>query len=113
MANRTLEELLIDKLGASPHRGVNPLVSQVGLAAISIVPNNPNRLGLTIINLGASTVWVWLTNQVGATAGILLDAAGGSVTFQWEYDFDLVTSEWFAISAGAANAISVIETVLL
>ena len=89
--------------------------AQVGAAAVRIAANNPMRATLLVLNLSANTIYLGLTADVNvppAPQGILLAPNGGSVLFQWDRDFELVTDEWWAIATGAASAVYVLENIL-
>jgi hypothetical protein len=81
----------------------------VGVAAVQIVPNNPQRLALTIINLSTNSVYIALDNSVAATKGMVLQPTGGSATFSLDEDFQMVGWEIWGIATGAASAVYVIE----
>lgn len=72
--------------------------------------NDPDRVGLVIINLGIQAVYLGLDATVSATKGIFLAASGGSVSMNVRDDFTLSTREWFVISPSGASSIYVLET---
>lgn len=106
-----LDALLTQRLGVAPH----PKTSNPSVAAspnrTNLVTNDPNRLGLTIVNLGAFPVYVMIDTQVSASRGILLAATGGTLTLNWEYDMTLVSNEWWALSVGGESSVLVVEVV--
>jgi hypothetical protein len=110
---RTLQALIETQLGCSVHPNVDPLISLVTTTVQRVAENNPNRVGLTFINLGAFTVYIWLYNNVGATKGIRLSANGGSVSYNWEYDMTLCGWEWFAVAVGGSSEIATIELITI
>ncbi len=112
MAGKSLDQLLQDQFGVQSSPRINPLVDQVGLTAVRIVPNNPNRVGLTIVNISAASIWILIDNSVSGTHGILLAANGGSFALNWQDDLHLLIWEWYAIASGAASDILVIEEIL-
>jgi len=87
----------------------NPLTNSVGVTAVKILSNNPKRMSVLIQNLSANTVYIGLKPDVSNTNGILLAANGGSITLQYDKDFQLVTNEMYAIASGAASSILVLE----
>lgn len=111
MSTATLRELLQTAYGVKTAINVNPEVAQVETTVTKILSYNPNRLGIVISVIGAANVLVAPDNNVSLTRGILLNAAGGSYTLEWDTDFEAVSNEWFAIASGAASAIYVQEIV--
>ena len=71
--------------------------------------NNPNRLGLVISNVGDYPVYISFEKDVAASEGLLLNANGGFVGFQWNEDFDITGWGWHGIASGAASKVSVFE----
>ncbi len=107
---RPLAALLEEKLGtkATPFR--NPLnVASIGVAAVRILPSNPNRFGWEFINLSPNLIYLLNDNLVSATNGIQVGASGGNVITDWEEDFELVSNEWWAVAAGPASSFLVIS----
>lgn len=79
--------------------------------AAAITGNNPDRLGLLIVNLGANTGYFGLRPNVSASNGFALAANGGSVSLSVDEDFTLVTRELFGIGPGGASQLYVLELV--
>lgn len=77
--------------------------------ASSAVGNNPDRLGLLIINTGASSVTLGLSPSVVSGAGIILAANGGAVSFDVDEDFTVVTRQFFGVAASGAPSLYVLE----
>jgi len=103
--------LLQSRFGLKTHTLINPVVAAVGVAAIQIARNNPDRVGFIMINLSANIVYISPVIGVLATSGIKLDANGGLVSFVWDEDFELVSSELFAIATGAASDVYILEVI--
>lgn len=100
-----------DRFGVDVGVNLDPVTATVGTSSVNVLKNNPNRLALTVINLG--TAKVYLRPQAPATAlsGIVLAAGGGSVNLVWDEDFDLVGMEWSAIADVVATPILTLEVV--
>lgn len=109
--NTTLDALIKAKLGVDSHPNSNPVTSSVALTATRITQNNPNRIALFIQNIGGTQIFIGRGNNVSISYGILLDANGGAVDFNWEYDFTRVSAEWWAISIGGVGTVQVDEVV--
>lgn len=105
-----LSDLLTRQFQVKTRPNVNPLVAAVGVAAIPVANNNPDRVGLTFINLSVNVIYVSPDPNVSAAIGIRLDANGGQLTLVWWEDFELVGHEWYAIAAGANSAFYTLET---
>lgn len=92
---------------------VSPPAYQVGVTPVKILDNNPNRLGFTIINLGAGYVMLAPDIEVSATRGIYLASGGGGVNFKWDEEFELVGWEHWAMAQNANTPVFVLEIVAL
>lgn len=77
--------------------------------AAQAVPNNPDRLGLLIVNVGGDNVTLGLKQGVTASNGVLLAANGGSMSLDVREDFTLVTREWFAIATANTPNLYVLQ----
>lgn len=106
-----LTDLLRDRFHVKTRELINPVIAAVGVAAIPVIRNNPDRLGFVFINLSANIVYISPAPGVLATAGIRLDANGGMVSMVWDEDFELVSHEWYGIATGAGSAIFVSEII--
>ena len=81
----------------------------VGTSASRIVTNNPRRVKLVLLNLGASDVYVSFDSSVTTSAGIKLVASTGFLESNASDDGEEVLSEFWAISAAAGNTVMVSE----
>ena len=106
-----LSDLLHERFKVQTRSLVNPLVAAVGVAAIPIALNHPDRVSLVIVNLSANIIYISPLPTVALLAGIRLDPNGGSVSMTWDVDFELVSHDWYAIATGAASQIIVLETI--
>lgn len=111
MKSKTLSDLVLELLGVNTFTRINPEVAAVGVTSITVVKANPNRLGLTIINLSANVLYLTPQSPASATNGIYLGANGGMLSLNYRDDLELVGQEWYGIATGAASAIHVLETV--
>jgi len=80
-----------------------------GLAVVTLCGNDPERVSLTFINLGAAEAYVSPEPNTSAALGIRLQANGGGVTFNLLEDSSLPSIEWTCLAAAAANNIYVLE----
>lgn len=106
-----LADLLFERFKLKTRSNINPVVAAVGVAAIPILLNHPDRVGLVIVNLSANVVYISPLDTVLATSGIRLDANGGMASMVWDEDFELVSHEWYGIATGAASAIFISEII--
>lgn len=81
----------------------------VGTTVTSVVPSDPDRLGLVIINNGTDTVWVRINENLTVDAGIRLGANGGAVSLNIDDDGMILTREWFGISTSAGMSVDYVE----
>ena len=85
----------------------------VGTASEVLAKNNPGRTNLTIVNLSSNTLYLSPLDTASSTNGILLGAAGGSLTLNYWDDLIQPTLEWHAIASGSNAAVCVIEATIL
>ena len=74
-------------------------------AVVSVCGNDPERVNLTFVNLGAQQIAVGLSPDVSLTKGILLNAGGGLFNANVLDDATLPSREWFAVSPGGASVL--------
>ena len=67
-----------------------------------ILPNNPDRLGYTVVNLGATAMYVAWDRGVLASHGIYIAPNGGSFSLVADEDGELVGYELFGIAITGA-----------
>lgn len=106
-----LADLLKQRLGIQTRNVENPLTAAVGISAIPILLNEPDRVGFIIINLSANTIYISPLPTVAAGAGILVEPNGGWRSFTWDADFELCSHAWYAIATAAASAIFITENI--
>jgi hypothetical protein len=111
MASRTRADLLRDRFNVEVGCNLDPVVAAVGVTALRVLEQDPNRLAFTVINLGTGKVYLRPQSPATPTSGIVLGAGGGSVNLEWQTDYDLVGYEWFAIADLAATPILTLEVV--
>lgn len=83
----------------------------IGVAAAQVVGNNPDRLALLIMDLGASTLFAGLLPTVNANAGIQIAPNGGSMSLIVDEDFTFTTRQFFAVSPGGNTQLYVLELI--
>jgi len=84
-------------------------VTTVTTAVTLICNNDPDRVGLVIINTGTVDAVVLWNAGVTTTRGILLSASGGNVSMDIVHDFTLPSRSWFAVVAAGSTTISCIR----
>lgn len=109
MPAMTAATLIENLYGIHTTETENPVTNSVGVAAVKIARNNPNRVVFTIFNLSANNIFIGLTPSVSSTNGMFVAPNGGSIVLQYDKDFMMVTRDIYAISAGAASSIYVLE----
>jgi len=106
-----LHEMLSSLFGARTTFRENPEASSIGVVASRILAANPMRVGIVVYNLSGNGVYLAPNNQVATTRGVYLAPNGGGVSMVWDRDFELCTSEWWALATAAASQIYVLELV--
>jgi hypothetical protein len=81
----------------------------VTATAATITSNDPDAVAILFINLGTTDIFIGLSKNVSATAGIKLSAGGGSAGFVVREDGTLPTREWYAVSPGGATTLHTIR----
>lgn len=99
---------LIESLMGGPVEVVQTTVS-VGATITGLVLNDPDRVGLTFVNLGLSDAYITPDNQPSATRGISLLASGGSITLNARDDGVLVSSQWSGVTASGSSVFYVVS----
>lgn len=112
MANRTTgaARWFTEKDLDGPSRSQESITA-VSATAITIVPNNPDRVALVLVNQGTADVNISLIPIVSLTAGIRLAAGGGFVSMIVKDDYTVVSREWFGISITGTNNVYALETI--
>lgn len=106
----SLSRYIEAKLGFKTRSVQNPVVTAVPTTVTMILKNNPDRVGYTIVNLGAKDLHVAFDNEVSTSRGILISAAGGSLTLSADEDGEICGYALYGISTDAQNNIYSIET---
>lgn len=89
----------------------NRLTAKVQNAVTQIVPADPKRLSLIIVNLGNISIFVAPANDVSNAKGILLIGGGGALTLTLTDDFELVSAGWWGICAAPNNEVYILEVI--
>jgi len=75
----------------------------------AITQNNPDRVGLTIINLGSNDLFIALDINVSTSRGVYLAKNGGTASITVVDDQMLPTRAWYAISSIGSTTVYVLE----
>lgn len=73
-----------------------------------LVKGDPDRVELTIVNLGTQTVFLSIRATVSTINGILIPPNGG-MTVLVDEDGEMVAYEWFAVSSSGTQQLFVQE----
>lgn len=84
-------------------------VITTGAAPVVAADNDPDALGMVLVNLGLNIVYVGLEGSVGAANGIAIAASGGYRSFTIDQDMTLVGRRWYAISPTGASTLYVLR----
>lgn len=108
----TLSKLIEKQFGVATRPIVNPLIAATpGVAAVRLLPNNPDRLAWILINLSVNPMYINLTDAVSAINGIYVPPNGGFVGMVWDEDFQMLAWEWWVITPAGASNLLVIEII--
>lgn len=107
-----LDELLMERFKVRTRAVENPEGKITAkTTAQMVLGNNPNRFAFVIVNLGAKTCYISLTNGVSSTEGIRLDALGGSFSCIWDEDFQMTGWAWWIVTAEDTSVVYALEVV--
>lgn len=97
------------ELGGPCEERYKQVIIGVNTPAIA-APQNPDRVGLIVVNLSTSDAFLNLTPGDNPGSGILLTALGGNVAMNVREDFTIPSREWTVSTAGITT-IGVFEIV--
>ena len=106
---KSLADLVREELGVPTFLQTNRVTATVGVAAVQVLRQNPNRVWLAIVNLSANDLHVGPFANVSSTRGFRLTPSGGNILLDYREDMDLCGFEWFGIATAAASAVLVME----
>ena len=85
---------------------------QVNTTLTTIVGNNPDRVGLVIVNNSTLEVFAGFSSSVvGINSGIPLQAGGGAITLNLTDDMTWITREWVGVCPGGFAVLYVLELI--
>jgi len=106
-----LSELLENLYGVRSTHHINKLTNMVQDTVTKVMSGNPNRLSFVFTNNSANNIYLSTQNDVASTKGIFVASNGGTVVIQWDRDFELVSSEWFAIASAINSNVFILENI--
>ncbi len=106
---KSVRDLITERFGAPVHVAVNRSVASVGLTPVSILRNDPDRLGAVVVNLSLNRLYLGPFVDPSATKGVRLDANGANLGLNWFEDYDVTGWEWFAVADAAGSPVLVLE----
>lgn len=77
----------------------------VAAAQIEVAPGDSERVTITFVNLGATTIYIAPSLAVGAGRGMRLGPTGGMISMNVEEDSLLPALNWFAFGSGPAGVL--------
>ena len=105
---QSIRDLIAAELGVATLRiGDNPLNVDVDIADKIILKADPMRYAFVLVNVGGNNIFLTPRRAVVGTAGILVGASGGLISFSWRDDLILPAVEWHAVAAGNNTAIEI------
>ena len=105
---------LVDKLyGVKTYQNTSANNNTVQTTPTQIVSNDPGALQMTLINLGANDMYIWVDESVSSTKGILIAANGGSYEINFTTYMKMPTYSWWGVAPAGATAIAVLRESIL
>ena len=80
----------------------------VGTDGIVVAGGDAERVSLTLVNLGATTLYLSPSLQVSTVHGLRLGAQGGTVTMNVEEDSLLPALGWWCVSSAGGGLLFVL-----
>lgn len=77
---------------------------------VNVLGGDPERVQFLLYNLGASTIYMGFSGDVGATNGILVPPNGGFVGVNAYDDYDLATIAVYVSCTVAGNQLYILST---
>jgi hypothetical protein len=105
-----LEVLTVDRFKRRTY--INETVVNVAANRVTILPNNPNRLFLAMINEGILDVRVSTDPAITPASGWLLPAGGGFMSMFWEEDGESVGYALYGIGFAGGSDVRVREVLV-
>jgi len=105
-----LSDYVQKKFGVSTRAIQDPVTVLCTFAAsVTLLQNNPDRLGFIVVNLGATAMYVAWDPTVSATHGIYIAPNGGSFSMTADEDGELAGWELYGIAITSDNDIFIVE----
>ena len=109
MQAKSVYDLVDERFGvATSFRDDEAELATATTTDAALLRANPNRIALTMVNLGVNPIFVRPGGVAAATAGIRLAPSGGNLTVTMEEDLVLAASAWRCITTGGNAAIYVL-----
>ena|SRR5687767_5791741 len=102
-------EFMIQRFGGLVSARQN--VVTAGVAVVELVGGNPERVSLTIQNLGTGEIFILPGPNPSASNGIRLAASGGLISMSVLEDGVLSAYGWSVLGTVAATPVQVIEVI--
>lgn len=81
----------------------------IGVATVLAVQGDSERVSLTLVNLGATTLYIAPTPEVSAVRGIRLGPTGGTVAMNLFQDALLPALPWYVMGSGAGGTLFILQ----
>jgi hypothetical protein len=83
----------------------------ISFTATPIVGNNPDRVGLLLMNSGGVPVFIGLGSSLSTVQGQFLTPNGGALSLTVTDDFTLPSRAWFGIVTSGSTQLYVLEII--
>ena len=110
---QSVQDMIRSEYGVDIAVFTNREQTQVTTTDRIIAKQDPKRLGLVVVNLGANIVYIRPIDAAASTDAIQLNASGGMVTMNAKDDFILPALEWHGLGAAINLNILTIEICIL
>lgn len=107
-----LADLIRKQFGVETYVRVNRLVTELETTVLLVVPNDPNRVSLFLVNLSTYTMYFAWDNAPSSARGVRVAPNGGTLRLVWDEDFDITGWEIWGIAAGASADIFTVEILI-
>lgn len=105
-------DLIANLYGVKTRFVINDVASSVGIASQVIANKNPNRVSILFVNLSPNSLHISPLPDVSTSKGVYLAPNGGYAMFQFDKDFQMVTTEFYGIAGAAGSNVFILENII-
>jgi hypothetical protein len=105
-----VSEVSYQKYGITSTVRVTQLTANI--AKSEIVPSNPNRISMILINNSLNTIYINFGLDVSSSFGIVLSQSGGAFSMNINDEGEAVTASMSGLATADTSLLTLIETIV-